>query len=74
LWHATGRWAKKIRGRPRYFGRGSHDVALDVLIAEGRLTAAEDLQVVVPADEGAALDIGLSSLSGAIHRGLDSPG
>jgi pyruvate ferredoxin oxidoreductase beta subunit len=45
--------------------------ALDVLIARGQLPAAEDLQVVVLAGDGATLDIGLSAMSGAIHRGLD---
>jgi len=28
FFHATGRWAKKIRGRFVYFGRGSHEQAL----------------------------------------------
>jgi integrase len=28
FWHATGRWAKKIRGKLVYFGRGSHHDAL----------------------------------------------
>jgi pyruvate ferredoxin oxidoreductase beta subunit len=45
--------------------------ALDVLIAKGRIPASEDLQVVVLAGDGATYDIGLSSLSGAIHRRLD---
>lgn len=45
--------------------------ALDILIAKGRLPAADNLAVVVLAGDGATLDIGLSSMSGAIHRGLD---
>jgi pyruvate ferredoxin oxidoreductase beta subunit len=45
--------------------------ALDILITKGRLPWAEDLNVVVVAGDGSTMDIGLSSLSGAIHRGLD---
>jgi pyruvate ferredoxin oxidoreductase beta subunit len=45
--------------------------ALDILIARGRLPASENLRVVVLAGDGATCDIGLSSMSGAIHRGLD---
>lgn len=45
--------------------------ALDILIAKGRLPPTENLQVVVVAGDGSTLDIGLSSLSGAIHRRLD---
>jgi integrase len=29
FWHATGRWAKKIRGKLCYFGRGNHDEAIE---------------------------------------------
>lgn len=28
FWHSTGRWCKKVRGKHRFFGRGSHDDAL----------------------------------------------
>lgn len=45
--------------------------ALDILIAKGRMPAHEDLHVVVVGGDGSTCDIGLSSLSGAIHRRLD---
>ncbi len=45
--------------------------ALDILIAKGKVSASEDLKVVVVTGDGAAYDIGLQSTSGAIHRGLD---
>jgi pyruvate ferredoxin oxidoreductase beta subunit len=45
--------------------------ALDILIGKGRLPADQDLKVVVVAGDGATMDIGLASLSGAIHRRLD---
>ena len=45
--------------------------ALDVLIAKGRIPAEDDLKVIVLAGDGSSADMGLSSTSGAIHRGLD---
>ena len=45
--------------------------ALDLLRAQGRITAEEDLQVVVLTGDGAAYGMGLSATSGAIERGLD---
>jgi pyruvate ferredoxin oxidoreductase beta subunit len=45
--------------------------ALDLLRAKGRLTADEDLRVVVLTGDGSANGIGLSATSGAIERGLD---
>jgi len=45
--------------------------ALDVLIAKGKLSATEDLKVVVVTGDGAAYDIGLQSAAGAIDRHLD---
>lgn len=63
-------WLYTTLGSAAAGAQGVRD-ALDILIAKGRLPAAEDLQVVVVAGDGSTLDIGLSSLSGAIHRGLD---
>ena len=45
--------------------------ALDVLIAKGKLAAADDLKVVVVTGDGAAHGIGLQATLAAIHRGLD---
>lgn len=45
--------------------------ALDILIEQQRLPAAEDLQVVVLTGDGAAYGMGLSSTSGAMERDLD---
>lgn len=45
--------------------------ALDILKAKGRLSAEEDLQVVVLTGDGSAYGMGLSATSGAIERGLD---
>jgi len=52
FWHATGRWAKKIRGKLVYFGRGSHDEALALYNSQakdlhsGRLPREADPEVV----------------------------
>jgi pyruvate ferredoxin oxidoreductase beta subunit len=45
--------------------------ALDILLAQRRIPAAEDLRVVVLTGDGAAYGMGLSATSGAIERGLD---
>lgn len=45
--------------------------ALDVLLAKGRMTPAEDVQVVTLTGDGSAYGMGLSATSGAIERGLD---
>jgi pyruvate ferredoxin oxidoreductase beta subunit len=63
-------WLYTTMGSAAAGAQGVRD-ALDVLIARGRLPAAEDLKVLVVAGDGSTMDIGLSSLSGAIHRGLD---
>jgi pyruvate ferredoxin oxidoreductase beta subunit len=63
-------WLYTTMGSAAAGAQGVRD-ALDILIAKGRLPAAEDLKVVVVAGDGSTLDIGLSSLSGAIHRDLD---
>jgi pyruvate ferredoxin oxidoreductase beta subunit len=63
-------WLYTTMGSAAAGAQGVRD-ALDILIAKGRLPAEEDLRVVVVAGDGSTMDIGLSSLSGAIHRGLD---
>jgi pyruvate ferredoxin oxidoreductase beta subunit len=45
--------------------------ALDVLLEKGRLSPAEDLEVVVLTGDGAAYGMGLSATSSAIERGLN---
>jgi len=45
--------------------------ALDILVAQQRLPATEDLQVVVLTGDGSAYGMGLSATSGAIERDLD---
>lgn len=63
-------WLYTTMGSASAGAQGVRD-ALDVLKKKGRLPVAEDLKVVVLAGDGSTLDIGLSSLSGAIYRGLD---
>lgn len=45
--------------------------ALDILREKGRLAPDDDLKVLVLAGDGSTYDMGLSSTSAAIHRGLD---
>lgn len=45
--------------------------ALDVLIRKGKLRPDDDVEVVVVAGDGSTYDMGLSSTSAAIFRGLD---
>lgn len=45
--------------------------ALDILVKKGKVPAKDDLKVVVLTGDGAAVDIGLQSTSGALQRNLD---
>ena len=45
--------------------------ALDILRAKGRISADEDMQVVVLTGDGSAYGMGLSATSGAMERDLD---
>lgn len=63
-------WLYTTMGSAPAGAQGIRD-ALDVLLAKGRLPPEENLAVLVLAGDGATLDIGLSSMSGAIQRGLD---
>ena len=63
-------WLYTTMGSAAAGAQGIRD-ALDVLIRRGRLDADEDLHVLVLAGDGSTYDMGLSSTSGAIHRGLN---
>lgn len=63
-------WLYTTMGSAAAGAQGIRD-ALDVLIDRGRLNADEDLHVLVLAGDGSTYDMGLSSTSGAIHRGLN---
>ena len=63
-------WLYTTMGSAAAGAQGIRD-ALDVLAAKGELTEEEDLKVLVLAGDGSTYDMGLSSTSGAIHRGLD---
>lgn len=65
-----GSWLYTTMGSAPAGAQGVRD-ALDILIAKRRIPPADDLKVVVLAGDGSSADIGLSSTSGAIHRGLD---
>jgi pyruvate ferredoxin oxidoreductase beta subunit len=63
-------WLYTTMGSAAAGAQGIRD-ALDVLAAKGKLAAEDDLKVLVLAGDGSTYDMGLSSTSGAIHRGLD---
>lgn len=63
-------WLYTTMGSPSAGAQGVRD-ALDVLQAKGQIPGEEDLQVLVLAGDGSTYDMGLSSTSAAIHRGLD---
>jgi len=63
-------WLYTTMGSPSAGAQGIRD-ALDVLREKDQLADEEDLKVLVLAGDGSTYDMGLSSTSGAIHRGLD---
>jgi pyruvate ferredoxin oxidoreductase beta subunit len=63
-------WLYTTMGSPSAGAQGIRD-ALDVLRSKGRLPEGEDLKVMVLAGDGSSYEMGLSSTSAAIHRGLD---
>lgn len=63
-------WLYTTMGSAAAGAQGIRD-ALDVLAAKGELAPEDDLKVLVLAGDGSTYDMGLSSTSGAIHRGLD---
>ena len=65
-----GSWLYTTMGSAPAGAQGIRD-ALDVLQTKGKLSAEDDLQVVVLAGDGSTYDIALSSTSGTLHRNLD---
>lgn len=65
-----GSWLYTTMGGAAAGAQGVRD-ALDVLIARGKMRAEDDVEVVVVAGDGSTYDMALSSISGAIFRGLD---
>lgn len=65
-----GSWLYTTMASAAAGGQGVRD-ALDILIAKKRLPREENLQVLVLGGDGSTMDMGLSSLSAAIHRNLD---
>jgi pyruvate ferredoxin oxidoreductase beta subunit len=63
-------WLYTTMGSAPAGAQGIRD-ALDVLRSKGRLSAEDDLQVVVLAGDGSTYDIALSSTSGTLFRNLD---
>lgn len=63
-------WLYTTMGSPSAGAQGIRD-ALDVLRQKRGLSEDQDLKVMVLAGDGSTLEMGLSSTSGAIHRGLD---
>ncbi|HEY7490199.1 MAG TPA: thiamine pyrophosphate-dependent enzyme [Candidatus Tectomicrobia bacterium] len=65
-----GSWLYTTMASAAAGAQGVRD-ALDVLLARGKLTPEEDVEVVVVAGDGSTYDMALSATSGAIFRGLD---
>lgn len=65
-----GSWLYTPMGSAAAGAQGVRD-ALDVLLARGKMAPQDDVNVVVVAGDGSTYDMGLSSISGAITRGLD---
>lgn len=66
----AGSWLYTAMAAAPAGAQGVRD-ALDLRLATGRMTAAEDLQVMVLSGDGSAYGMGLASTSAAIERGLD---
>ena len=65
-----GSWLYTTMASAAAGAQGVRD-ALDVLMARGKMSTADDVEVVVVAGDGSTYDMGLASTSGALFRGLD---